>query len=110
EAAAEAGAYDASYVMLRLPMEVRDLFVDWLQAHHPMRAKHVMSLVQQFRGGKDNDSTFGQRVKSVGTIAELSRQRFEITCRRLHLNARESRVDSSLFSVPRATSGQLPLF
>ncbi len=111
EAAAGAGASSAHYVMLRLPLEIRDLFVEWLQAHYPMRAKHVMSLVHQVRVGKDNDSVFGSRMRGTGKFAELIRLRFDIACRRLKLNARELPVDTSLFSVPDAESRrQLPLF
>jgi len=110
EAAASAGADSAGYVMLRLPLEVRDLFVEWLEANYPLRARHVMSLVHQFRDGKDNDPRFGSRMRGTGTIADLVRQRFEIACRRLKLNAREPTLDTSLFAVPRPAGGQLALF
>ena len=110
EAAAAAGACSAGYVMLRLPLEVRDLFVDWLDAHYPMRAKHVMSLVQQMRDGKENDSAFGSRMRGTGKFAELIKQRFDIACRRLELNARNWPVDTVLFMVPGAATDQLTLF
>jgi DNA repair photolyase len=110
EASAHAGADSAGYVMLRLPLEIRDLFVEWLEANYPLRAKHVMSLVQQIRGGKDNDSTFGKRMRGTGKFAELVRQRFEIACRRLNLNARDLKLDTSSFAVPRPSNGQLALF
>jgi len=110
EASAHAGADSAGYVMLRLPLEIRDLFVEWLEANYPLRAKHVMSLVQQIREGKDNDSTFGKRMRGTGKFAELVRQRFEIACRRLNLNARDLKLDTSLFAVPRPANGQLALF
>jgi DNA repair photolyase len=86
EAAAGAGATFASYVVLRLPMEVADLFNEWLQTHYPQRAQHVMSLVRQMRGGRDNDSTFGLRMRGTGALADLIRRRFDIACRRLGLN------------------------
>jgi len=87
EAAAQAGARYAGYVMLRLPLELRDLFTEWLQAHYPLRAAHVMSLVRQMRAGRDNDSTFGQRMRGTGPIADLLERRFRIACKRLGLNA-----------------------
>jgi DNA repair photolyase len=109
-ASASAGADSAGYVMLRLPLEVRDLFVEWLEAHHPLRAKHVMSLVQQVREGQDNDPGFGTRMRGTGQFAELIKQRFEIACRRLKLNAADSTLDTSLFAVPSQTIRQLDLF
>jgi DNA repair photolyase len=87
EAAAAAGARYASYVVLRLPMEVADLFVEWLRAHHPMRADHVMSLVRQMRGGRNNDPAFGLRMRGTGPLADLIERRFRIACKRLGLNA-----------------------
>jgi DNA repair photolyase len=68
EAAHAAGADSAGYVLLRLPHEVAPLFRDWLQAHHPDRAVHVMSTVQQLRGGKDYDSAFGKRMRGEGVL------------------------------------------
>ena len=109
-ASANAGANSAGYVMLRLPLEVRDLFVEWLEAHYPLRAKHVMSLVQQIREGQDNDSSFGTRMRGTGQFAELIKQRFEIACRRLKLSAADSTLDTSLFAVPSLTNRQLALF
>jgi DNA repair photolyase len=110
EAARDAGADSAAYIILRLPLEVRDLFVDWLEANYPLRARHVLSLVQQMRDGKDNDSTFGDRMRGTGKFAELISQRFAIACRRLRLNARSLPLDTSLFAVPRPPGGQLALF
>jgi DNA repair photolyase len=85
-AAADAGARFASYVVLRLPMEVSDLFVEWLQTHYPLRAAHVMSLIRQMRDGRNNDSTFGLRMSGTGTLADLIRRRFDVACKRLGLN------------------------
>ena len=110
EASANAGADNAGYVMLRLPLEVRDLFVEWLEANYPLRARHVMSLVRQLRDGRDNDPTFNNRMRGTGKFAELIRQRFAIACRRLKLNARDSTLDTSLFAVPPPADGQLALF
>lgn len=103
EAAAAAGARWAGYVLLRLPYEVKDLFREWLAAHHPDRADHVMSLVREMRGGKDYDSSFGTRMRGTGPVAELLRSRFHVACRRLGLGAtRAQPPDTSLFRPPRS--------
>ncbi len=109
-AAAEAGAESADYVMLRLPLEVRDLFVQWLEQHFPLRAAHVMSLVQQMRDGRDNDPNFGSRMRGLGPHAELVSQRFRLAARRFGLNAARIPLDASQFSVPAAAGDQLGLF
>ena len=102
EAAAAAGARWAGYVLLRLPYEVKDLFREWLAAHYPDRADHVMSLVRQMRGGKDYDSGFGTRMRGTGPLAELLRGRFHVACRRLGLGmGRQQPPDTSLFRPPR---------
>ena len=75
EAAAAHGARLATWVMLRLPYEVKDLFRDWLAQHYPLRAEHVMSIVQQMRGGRDNDPAFGSRMRGQGLFAELESPR-----------------------------------
>jgi len=110
EAAAKAGARYAGYVVLRLPQEVRDLFVTWLERHHPLRARHVMSLVKQMRDGRDNDATFGTRMRGTGLFADLIAQRFRIACRRLGLNQARAPLDASRFAVPGAARDQLDLF
>src|SRR5512135_2815869 len=66
DAAAAAGVREAGYVMLRLPLEVRDLFREWLEANYPDRANHVFKLVREMRGGKDYDSEWGTRMKGKG--------------------------------------------
>jgi DNA repair photolyase len=111
EAAAEAGAIRAGYILMRLPWELKDLFQDWLEHHYPLKAAHVMSRVRQLRGGKDNDPNFGTRLRGTGLLAELLRKRFENACQRLGLNhARRSLdIDTSRFKRPQ-TSGQLDLF
>ena len=102
EAAAAAGARWAGYVLLRLPYEVKDLFREWLTAHYPDRADHVMSLVRQMRGGKDYDSSFGQRMRGTGALAELLRSRFQMACRRLGLGTgRHQPPNTALFRPPR---------
>jgi DNA repair photolyase len=107
EAAAGAGATRAGFVLLRLPYEVKLLFRDWLAEHYPERAAHVMSLVQQTRGGQDNDARFGARMRGTGPWAALLRARFELACRRLNLNQeRGLELATQHFRAPR-DSGQL---
>src|SRR2546422_605214 len=86
EAASAAGAEEAAYVIMRLPNELKDLFKEWLAAHYPERAAHVISIVHQMRGGRDNDPRFGSRMTGTGLFAELIEKPFDITCRRSGLN------------------------
>lgn len=114
EAAAGAGAKEAAYVVMRLPNELKDLFKEWLAAHYPERAEHVISIVRQMRGGKDNDPRFGSRMTGVGNFAELIEKRFGIACRRFGLNGhgaprQRAELDCSRFRPP-ATGGQMTLF
>jgi DNA repair photolyase len=110
ESAAAAGARHAGWTMLRLPLEVAPLFRDWLATHYPLRAAHVMSLVRQIRGGKDNESRFGARMGGQGEFADLVRRRFALACKRLGLNAdRDAPLDTSRFRPPGAAA-QLDLF
>jgi DNA repair photolyase len=110
EAVAAAGARTAGYVMLRLPYEVKDLFREWLAAHYPLRAAHVMSLINDLRGGRDNDPNFGSRMSGKGPFAELVRRRFEIACKRLNLNtSRYPPLNTQLFSPPSPERKQLDL-
>ena len=109
ERAREAGATMAGYVLLRLPHEVAPLFRDWLAVHYPQKAEHVMSLVQQMRGGKDYDATFGRRQRGTGEFADLIATRFRLACQRLGYNAEREPLDATRFRPPRATP-QLDLF
>jgi DNA repair photolyase len=109
EAAAAHGATSAGWIMLRLPREVAPLFRDWLTTHQPLRAAHVMSLVNQVRGGKDNDPRFGERMRGSGTLAALIKRRFDLAVKRLGLNAERSPLDRSLFR-PSADERQASLF
>ena len=113
EAAHGAGATEAGYVLLRLPHELADLFKDWLQHHFPLRAEHVMSIIRQSRGGRENDPRFGARMKGEGVFAQLIAQRFAKACARLGLNQRHYGLETSLFRAPAkaAASGpQMALF
>ncbi|MGB9430359.1 MAG: PA0069 family radical SAM protein [Gammaproteobacteria bacterium] len=108
--AAEAGACCAGYVLLRLPYELKDLFREWLAAHLPGRAEHVMSLIRQARDGKDYNSGFGTRMRGTGEYAELIAQRFALACKRLNLvYARRMRLSNTHFRVP-SVSPQLDLW
>lgn len=111
DAAYEAGAREAGYVMLRLPHEVKALARDWLAEHFPQRAQHVMSLVQDMQGGKDYDSRWGVRQSGTGPIAWAIGRRFEIAADRLGFNKERVRLRTDLFRKPaRAAPGQLALF
>jgi DNA repair photolyase len=110
EAGATNGARWAGWIMIRLPHEVKQLFRDWLAQHYPLRAEHVMSLIQQLRGGRDNDPNFGSRMRGTGQFADLMARRFELACTRLGLNSeRHARLDTSRFRPPH-TGPQLALF
>lgn len=103
ERAAAAGATSAGYVLLRLPLEIKQLFEDWLARHMPDRAARVLSLVRQTRGGAMYDSRFGVRQKGTGAYADLLAQRFAVASRRLGLERRGGGVgalDCSQFRVP----------
>jgi DNA repair photolyase len=114
EAAAAAGAAEAAYVIMRLPHELKTLFKEWLAEHYPQRAEHVMSIVRQMRGGRENDPNFGSRMSGTGNYAELMKKRFDIACRRFGLNARAGagrerpELDCNRFRPP-SPSGQLKL-
>jgi DNA repair photolyase len=110
EAAKNAGASRAAYTLLRLPWEVKDIFRAWLDAHFPLKAAHVMSRVQQMRGGRDNDPHFGSRMHGQGEYAALLSQRFHKAARRLGLDdERWGELDRSAFRPP-ARHGQGSLF
>ena len=102
DAAAIAGVKGAGYVLLRLPLEVRDLFVEWLKANYPDRADHVMKLIRDMRGGKDYDSTCGKRMTGTGPYAWMIGRRFETACEKLGLNKRKGRSATEHFRSPRA--------
>jgi DNA repair photolyase len=107
--ATDAGATHAGYVLLRLPLEVKDIFRQWLVAHMPERAAHVMSLVQDARGGKDNSSEFGERMRGTGVWAQLLRDRFRLACRKHGLaTGRAVPLDVTQFRPP-SRGGQMDL-
>src|SRR3984957_2811416 len=110
-AAKQAGAASAGYVLLRLPHEVKILFREWLDEHYPDRAKHVMSLINQTRGGKDYDAKFGERMIGTGAYAELLRTRFELARRKCGLEDAHERhvLRTDLFRPPARDQAQLTL-
>jgi DNA repair photolyase len=108
-ASAEAGATQAGYTLLRLPLEIKDLFREWLETAEPDRARHVMSLIRSMRGGKDYDATWGKRMTGSGPYARMIAQRFAIATRRLGLNKNREPLDASKFRPPPKTGDQLSL-
>jgi DNA repair photolyase len=111
EGAREAGAAMAGYTILRLPWELKDLVREWLELHFPERAEHVLSLVRQMRGGRDNDPRFGSRMRGEGEFAELIRQRFHIATRKFGFGrGRDVVLDCAQFTPPRKATPQGELF
>jgi DNA repair photolyase len=110
EAVAAAGVRHAGYVLLRLPLEVRDLFREWLMTNFPDRYRHVFKLIRDMRGGKDYDSTFGQRQTGTGPIAWMIGRRFEVACEKLGFNAAKHKITTEHFRPPRPGAKQLDLF
>jgi len=100
EKAAAAGAEAGGYVMLRLPHEIKQLFREWLQLHEPGKAEHVMNVIADLRGGRDNDPRFHHRMRGSGHYAGLIRQRFERACRRLGLNRTRRVLDTTHYHAP----------
>jgi DNA repair photolyase len=94
-------------VVMRLPLEIKDLFREWLDAHVPDKAKHVMSLVRQMRGGKDYDAQWGERMRGTGPYARLIAERFAIATRRLGLNKTHRSLDITKFRRPSRLGDQL---
>ena len=110
EAAAAAGACGAGYVLLRLPLEIKDLFREWLEAERPDRARRVMSLVRQTRGGKDYDAEWSKRMRGEGPIAELIRARFKRAAAQYGLNGDRVPLTTALFQPPPRAGDQMELF
>ena len=109
KAAYAAGAREAGYVMLRLPLEVKEIFQEWLASAMPERAAKVMSLVKSVREGKANDSTFGRRMTGSGPYAWTIGRRFELACQRLGLNISRVQLATSEFRRPPRPGEQLTL-
>ncbi|AGB47478.1 DNA repair photolyase [Mesorhizobium australicum WSM2073] len=109
DSAHHAGAREAGYVVLRLPLEVSPIFKDWLLRHYPDRYRHVMSLVRSMRDGKDYDSEWGKRMKGAGPYAWQIGRRFEITAKRLGLNAERRTLRTDQFVAAGKDQEQLML-
>ncbi|WP_244181777.1 PA0069 family radical SAM protein [Blastomonas natatoria] len=99
-AGSEAGARSASYIPVRLPHEVAPLFRAWLDTHFPERAAKVMAIIQQMRGGRDNDPEFGARMRGQGPWADLIRTRFRLAVKRAGLNQHKWLLDTTSFRAP----------
>ncbi len=108
--AVDAGAKEAGFTLLRLPLEIKDLFREWLESELPDRAKHVMSLIRSMRGGKDYDSSWATRMTGTGPYAELISQRFSLAVRKLGLNRERAKLTCEKFRKPPRSGDQLALF
>jgi len=110
ERGATAGAREAGYVLLRLPLEIGDLFVEWLRANCPDRADRVLSLMRQTRGGKLYEAKWGERMEGDGPYAWMIGRRFEMAAGRLGLNDGKVALRTDLFTPPARPGQQLRLF
>lgn len=110
DAAAHAGVKEASYVLLRLPLEVRDLFREWLMANYPDRYRHIFTLIRDMRDGRDYDSQWGTRMKGTGPMAWMIGRRFEIACAKVGMNKRRVKLTTDHFVRPKRGGQQLGLF
>jgi DNA repair photolyase len=109
DSARTAGAREAGYVVLRLPLEVSPIFKDWLLRHYPDRYRHVLSLVRSMRGGKDYDAEWGKRMKGNGPYAWQIGRRFELAARKYGFNLERRQLRTDLFKAPKGAGEQLML-
>lgn len=110
KAGADAGARTASYLMLRLPLTVKPVFVDWLHATYPEKAQRVISRIRSVRDGGMNSSNWGERMKGTGPIADQLQQAFKVFARKLGLDQKFSPLETDHFQPPKPKQGQLKLF
>ncbi|MEP4424135.1 MAG: PA0069 family radical SAM protein [Nitratireductor sp.] len=110
ESAHAAGAREAGYIILRLPLEVSPIFKDWLLRHYPDRYRHVMALIRSMRDGKDYDASWGKRMRGTGPYAWQIGRRFEIAARRIGFNRARLALRTDLFKPPPRGGEQLRLF
>ncbi len=108
-AAHEAGAREAGYVLLRLPLELKDIVRDWLMANYPDKLRHVLSLMRSTRNGKEYDSTWGLRQIGAGPYAWMIGRRFEIAADRIGFNKVRKRLRADRFARPAMAQGELDL-
>ncbi len=110
EAARDAGAQAASYILLRLPLTVAPVFQEWLERTHPTHRERIEHLIQSTRDGQLNSSEFGERMRGSGVLAQQINQTFKLFRRKLGYSEKLPPLDYSRFEVPRPKSGQLHLF
>jgi DNA repair photolyase len=110
DAAHAAGVREAGYVLLRLPLELRDLFREWLKENYPERERHVFKLIRDMRGGKDYDSKWFTRQKGTGPYAWMIGRRFEVACEKLDMNVKRTSLTTEHFRKPKPETEQLSLF
>lgn len=110
EAAYARGARQAGYTLVRLPLEIKELFAEWLEQHVQDRAQRVMALIRQTRDGKLYDPRFGVRGRGTGVYADLLEKRFELACQRLGFGGERMPLDTTRFQRPGAATKQLKLF
>ena len=110
DAAKQAGAMTASYVMLRLPLTVEPVFNEWVERTQPLKAERILNLVRQTRGGELYHSKFGQRMTGTGQIADQIKNMFSVFKKKCGLHNKLPKQDCSLFVRPTPSSGQMRLF
>ncbi|MDD5036661.1 MAG: PA0069 family radical SAM protein [Methylococcaceae bacterium] len=107
---AQAGAKYADYILLRLPLELKELFADWLEIHYPMKKNRVLGVLKELHGGRLYEPKFGLRQSGQGVFADLIRQRFRVAAKKRGLNAEIPPLDTRQFRPPAKDSRQLSLF
>lgn len=110
EAARDAGADAAGFILVRLPLEIRDLFREWLETHYPTKAAKVEALIRDTRGGALYRAEFGERMRGRGPYADLLANRFRVAARRLDLGPARPPLRTDLFRPPRAPGAPRSLF
>lgn len=109
-AAYEHGARDVGYVLLRLPLEVSEIFKQWLLEHYPHRYRHVLSILRSMRGGKEYDMAWGRRMRGTGVYADQISKRIRLITKRLGMKRRKDPLRTDLFTPPVLSGGQMSLF
>ena len=105
------GANDANFVMLRLPNELKDLFTDWLEKNYPLKSEHILNRVKEMHGGELYKAKFGQRMRGLGSYAELIENRFRLACKKLDFKREFYELDHSKFiGVLASKPQQLSMF
>lgn len=110
QAAANAGAHSASYILLRLPHNVRPVFVDWLDRNLPLKKERIESRIRSTRDGEMNDAEFGRRMRGQGPLADQIKQTFQVFARKYSLDKKPPPLETAHFTPPTCSSGQLRLF